>query len=107
MNTSSILYGLPPILQARTLLDYAEARRVGHERPTIDTGPLGPSKGGEELATRVDDYAVCGQCVADAMAHLDEALPNGQKERAECAYRAAVIGLQEMGNWMRTIGFEV
>ena len=40
-----------------------------------------------------DDWGVAGQIVQSAMGHLDEAMPNGQRERATAALTALTLGV--------------
>lgn len=94
--------GLVPVSQARALLDHSERMRVEHERPSVDTGPVSFCD-----SNVLPDYATCGLLVSDGIAQMDESVPSGQKERTEAAYRAAAIGMAELGNWLRARGFDV
>lgn len=78
-----------------TLLTRAEDCR--REPQTLDATPI----------AGLFDYAASGQAIASAMHHLDEALPTGQKCRAEAAYIALAIGAIELGKWLTAKGYNV
>lgn len=70
---------------ARSMLDAAEATRRG-QMNKFDAAPLK----GQPVA---GDWSAAGLLIERAMAHLDEALPGGQIERASHALGALVIGV--------------
>ena len=92
---------LPPLDQelAREFLAaklaWAESHR--RERPTLDAAPI----------AGVLDYAAAAQAITHGLHHLDEALPNGQKERAEAGLMLALAGVIELAKWMRAKGYTV
>lgn len=47
-----------------------------------------------------EDYAAATLLVARAMHHLDEALPNGQRERTLAAYGALRFGVYSLGQYL-------
>lgn len=63
--------------------------------------------GTEPINAAVPDYANSAGLVSQAMHHLDEALPTGQKRRAELAHRMLTQGVQELSMWMRAKGYDV
>lgn len=78
------------------LMRQAESHR--RELATMDATPVAPL---------TLDYSGPGMFIQRAMHHLDEALPNGQRLRAEIAYRMLQRGTAELGVWMRAKGYDV
>ena len=68
------------------------------ERPSVPTTPVN---------TPITDYATAGLYVQRAMHHLDEALPTGQRTRAELAMHMLRRGTEELAVWMRARGYTV
>jgi hypothetical protein len=82
-------------LNVRATSDYAEwlgrsLLKVAEDNRREPNGgfPTGPVVGLPPSA----DWASAGMLVSDAARQLDEALPNGQRQRAEAALGALVIG---------------
>jgi hypothetical protein len=92
MNASQMFSELEAA-RAAELVNCAEAHR--REAPSLDSAPL----------VGVADYGGTAQTLTMAIAHLDEAVPNGQLLRASYAYRAASISLGEYGAWLRAKGY--
>ena len=78
---------------AQTLV--AQALTLKREHTTIDTVPV----------MTVADYGGSGQALSGALQELDEAVPNGQRVRVECAMRAAKLALTEYDAWLRAKGY--
>lgn len=51
------------------------------------------------------DYASAGVKLDTGRAHLDEAIPNKQRERAVAALKLMQQGLEELSVWMRANGY--
>jgi hypothetical protein len=83
--------------EAEDLVKLAEACRVTHEKKGFDTNPIPDAI----------DYGTCGQVAELAMQHLDEAVPNGQRARAEAAYKALSAAVTLYGLWLRKKGLTV
>lgn len=76
---------------ARDCLDLAEnSRRSGDG--TLDVSPA---------ADPSEDYAACTTLISQAMHHLDEALPNGQRIRTLSAYAALEYGTRALGAYLK------
>lgn len=73
----------------------AAAIALKREHTTLDTVPV----------MTVADYGASGQALSLAIQELDEAVPNGQRVRVECAMRAAKLALTEYDNWLRAKGY--
>lgn len=83
----------------KMLLEGAEQHR--REKPSMDAWPLGPGK------ATVVDYGSSGQAMENAMAHLRESIPNGQKQRTEFAFRALRVAVRQHEAWLIAKGFNV
>lgn len=53
------------------------------------------------------DYSTGALRIDRAKHHLDEALPNRQVKRAEAAFKELRAGVEELGVWMRSAGYDV
>lgn len=71
------------------------------EKPTMDACPV------ERLARVGIDYATAGTLIDRGVHHLDEALPVGQKKRAELAFRMLESGVDQLRIWMQAKGYSV
>lgn len=80
---------------SEALLAAAEQNR--REATTLDTVPV-PS---------VLDYSHSGQVMEQAVGHLRESVPNGQKQRTEAAFAALRISVDLQAQWLRAKGYEV
>jgi hypothetical protein len=76
----------------------AEAHR--RERPTMHTTPLPADFG-------IPDYGASGQVMENAMAHLRESIPNGQRRRTELAFFALRRAIVNHEAWLRAMGYNV
>jgi hypothetical protein len=86
LHTDVIVSGEQLVLFARQLLERAEQqRREGQQ--TFDAAPLK-----DQLPSL--DWAGAGLLISQAMGHLDEALPNGQKDRTAAALGALRLGVK-------------
>jgi len=84
---------------AKALL--ADAERLRREKPSMDANPL---TGDLEV---VIDYGASGQAMENAMAHLRESIPNGQRVRTEAAFMALAQSLDQHRIWLRQKGYHV
>jgi hypothetical protein len=73
----------------------AQAIALKREPTTLDTVPV----------MTVADYGGSGHALSLAVQELDEAVPNGQRIRVECAMRAAKLALVEYEAWLRAKGY--
>jgi len=78
----------------------ADLKRLTKEKDSIKPNLAYLPKG-------LDDYSLGGLFVDLAKYHLDESLPNGQKERSELALLALEVGLHKLKAWMKAAGYEV
>jgi hypothetical protein len=79
----------------------ADAERLRREKPSMDANPLA----GEQNV--VIDYGRSGQAMENAMAHLRESIPNGQRCRTEAAFLALQHSLDQHRVWLRAKGYHV
>lgn len=92
--------------EAQSLVDLLseddnDPERYRREQPSMSTTPI---KLSDEVFL---DYAIAGTLIDNATHHLDEALPTGQKRRAELAFRRLRRGVDELAVWLRAKGYEV
>lgn len=71
------------------------------EARNFDPGPIPP------LQHTVFDYAEAGNKVDAGKLALDEAVPNGQRERVLLAYNLLREGVEDLGRWLRAKGLPV
>lgn len=71
------------------------------EKPTLNAQPIAA------LTCYGIDYASAGNLIDQAIHHLDEALPVGQKRRAELAFAMLDKGVEQLRVWMREKGYEI
>ena len=69
------------------------------EKPSISAAPLKDSV--------IVDYSTAGTRIENAMHHLNEALPTGQRTRGELALQNLRRGVEELSVWMRARGYTV
>lgn len=81
----------------KALLDDAE--RLRRETPSMDAYPL--------TNATVVDYGRSGSAMENAMAHLRESVPNGQRVRTEAAFLALATALDQHRLWLRHKGYSV
>lgn len=74
-------------------------KRAEDNRREEHTVPAQPIRG-------ITDYAPASQWIETAMHHLDEGLPNGQKERCEAALGLLALGFLELWEWCEARGYE-
>jgi len=79
----------------------ADAESLRREKPSMDASPL------TRDAAVVIDYGRSGQAMENAMAHLRESIPNGQRCRTEAAFLALQISLDQHRVWLRAKGYHV
>lgn len=79
----------------------ADAEGMRREKPSMDCAPLA----GE--ANTVIDYGRSGQAMENAMAHLRESIPNGQRVRTETAFLALSHSVDQHRLWLRQKGYHV
>lgn len=82
---------------AEMLADTAE--RFRREPTTMNASPLN--------VHGVLDYATAAQMITTAMHHLDESIPNGQKERTEQSMTLLRLGATQLGAWLDAKGYQV
>lgn len=51
------------------------------------------------------DYGACMAAITTGAAHMAEALPNGQRQRAVQSFAALVLATEELRYWMRVNGW--
>lgn len=78
------------------LLKKTESYR--RERPTMDAIPV--------VDPTVRDYAAAGTMIQQAMHHLDESIPTGQRLRTELAADLLVAGTYDLTEWLRAKGYD-
>lgn len=76
-----------------------EAERRG--RSVVIMSPLDPN------THPVFDYSGGALLIQLGMAHLDESLPNGQKERSELALLAIEKGVRDLRSFMEAKNFDI
>lgn len=81
--------------EVRQLRAETEAQR--RERPTLNAAPL---KDRPDLR----DYAASGTMIQNAMHHLDESIPSGQRQRTELAMNLLVAGAMDLNEWLKAKG---
>jgi hypothetical protein len=96
----------PALLRAPTLPRDLD-REAWNARREIGTFDVTPKKLIEEGVSVVVDYSSATTKIDRAVFHLDEALPDGAKRRAELAFRLLREGVLELGLWMRARGLDV
>lgn len=90
-----------------------EALRRVKSNPAITNAPVRCPAGAYRLSYHVTtpgesvDYGSAGLKIDLACAHLDEGIPNKQKERVEAAYLALMEGVFELSLWMQSNGYGV
>lgn len=85
----------PPLRATWSAQDPEDYRR---ETPTMRTEPI---------RAEIVDYSTAGLHIDKAMHHLNEALPIGQRMRAESSMRLLRRGVEELAVWMRARGYDV
>ena len=71
-----------------------KARELIYKAETLRREPNGSFKPSASVGKHPDsDWGVAAQLIRAAEMHLDESLPNGQKNRSQLALGAMIIGL--------------
>ena len=89
--------GVDDMLLMELALLQKAAEKYRREQPSLSTTPI----------DGIMDYSSAGNAIAQAMHHLDEALPTGQRIRGQYAYDLLKIGVDKLGVWMRQKGYDV
>lgn len=89
-------------LSQRMLQGFSEdalkaAEQNRRETTTLDSVPIPDAM----------DYAHSGQVIEQAVGHLRESVPNGQKQRTEAAFMALRIAVELQRVWLRAKGYGV
>lgn len=84
------------------------------EKPSLDATPVRDKSIASDRRSSTTsvyvstvDYGSAGNLLDRAIHHLDEALPTGQKRRAELAFAMLRQGCEELGVWLRAKGYKV
>jgi hypothetical protein len=84
--------------QAWAQMALARAEAFRQEPKTFDPGPLPGS---------ITDYAPTGQIIEQAVAHLRESIPSGQRQRTEAAWEALRLVAPIHQEWLHKKGLQV
>lgn len=80
--------------QGDQLTAEAERHRVNHEPHSVSP----------KVVPGMVDYALAGIWLSTGTRHLDESLPNGQRERSRAALQLVKMGAAAMEAWMAAVG---
>lgn len=68
----------------------ARLHELRHEQKNLDVCPI----------PGIEDYSVAGIAIEKAMQHLNEGIPNGQRERCMLALGLLESGVTVMAEWL-------